>query len=254
MDQVSLALAKLSVVRKFFAEKLKEPRSRYFDPPIIAEQYEIFSRQTAVLRECLPDIFGDLPQRPEPKSSGTSDYDGRGYVERPYLEAIARDIEYIFEVESKSNISESTAKLSSPRRVFISHGRSEDWRAVQAHIERDLRIPTLELAQEPNRGRTVLQKLSEESDRCNFAVIIMTGDDQIPGDAPRARQNVMHEIGFFQGKFGLPNACLLYEEGTDIPSNIHGLVYVPFSKGNVSASFSTLDRELRDAFNSQTVD
>jgi predicted nucleotide-binding protein len=76
----------------------------------------------------------------------------------------------------------------------------------------------------------------------------MTGDDQIQGDSTRARQNVMHEIGFFQGKFGLPNVCLLYEEETDIPSNIHGLVYIPFPKGLVSATFGALGRELKTAF------
>lgn len=82
--------------------------------------------------------------------------------------------------------------------------------------------------------------------------MVITGDDEVQGDGPRALQNVMHEIGFFQGKFGLPSVCLLYEEGTDIPSNIHGLVYIPFPKGLVSASFGALDRELRAAFLTST--
>lgn len=247
MSNLPLAMAKLAAIRKLLDDWLKDPRSRYFDPAVIAEYYEQFHRQTTTLRQLLPEMFGDLPERPEPKSSGTTDYEGRGYVERPYLEMLARDIDFVFEVRANSRIGESTPTLR-PSRVFISHGRSEDWRVVQAHIERDLGIPTLELAQEPNRGRTVLQKLAEESDRCSYAVVVMTGDDEIPGDAPRARQNVMHEIGFFQGKFGLPSVCLLYEEGTDIPSNIHGLVYVPFPRVLVSAAFGALDRELRTAF------
>ena len=76
----------------------------------------------------------------------------------------------------------------------------------------------------------------------------MTGDDDIGIGAPRARENVMHEIGFFQGKYGLANVCLLHEEGTNIPSNIHGLVYIPFPKDLVSAAFGVLGRELRAAF------
>lgn len=134
------------------------------------------------------------------------------------------------------------------RRIFITHGHAPDWREVQAHIEKDLGIPTLELAQEPNRGRTILQKLSEESDRCCYALIIMTGEDKTQEGQLRARENVIHEIGYFQGKFGLANACLLHEEGANIPSNIHGLVYIPFPPGMVSAAFGALTRELRAAF------
>ena len=73
----------------------------------------------------------------------------------------------------------------------------------------------------------------------------MTGDDLDSDGNPRARENVMHEIGYFQGKFGLSAVCLLHEEGTSIPSNIHGLVYIPFPKGYVNATFSALMRELK---------
>ncbi len=60
----------------------------------------------------------------------------------------------------------------------------------------------------------------------------------------------MHEIGYFQGKFGLSAVCLLHEEGTNIPSNIHGLVYVPFPKGYVNATFGTLLREIQAYYKS----
>ena len=129
--------------------------------------------------------------------------------------------------------------------MFISHGRANDWREVQAFIERDILLLTLELAQEPNLGRTVLQKLEGEASRCTSAVIVMTADDMIGDGSPRARENVIHEIGYFQAKYGLAHVCLLHEEGTNIPSNIHGLVYIPFPKGYVSVTFGALSRELK---------
>lgn len=92
-----------------------------------------------------------------------------------------------------------------------------------------------------------MQKLNDEAEKCSFAVVVMTGDDQMGTGSPRARENVLHEIGFFQGKLGLENVCLLHEEGTSIPSNIHGLVYIPFPKGLVSAGFGVLARELNAA-------
>jgi len=76
----------------------------------------------------------------------------------------------------------------------------------------------------------------------------MTGDDDLGVGAPRARENVMQEIGFFQGKYGFERVSLLYEEGTNIPSNIHGLVYLPFPKGYVNATFGALQRELNAGF------
>ena len=130
-------------------------------------------------------------------------------------------------------------------RVFISHGRSPDWREVQAYVEKDVGLATLELAQEANQGRTILEKLWVESSNCSSAVIVMTGDDLDADGRARARENVIHEIGFFQGRYGLSRICLLHEEGVSIPSNIHGLVYTPFPKGYVSATFGLLHRELK---------
>lgn len=128
--------------------------------------------------------------------------------------------------------------------VFISHGRSPVWQELQLYIEKTLDIPTVELSQRPNRGRTLIQKLADESADCSFAVIIMTGDDKVDGESPRARENVIHEIGYFQGKFGLGRVCLLYQNGTNIPSNIGGIVYLPFNEENIKETFGDLTREL----------
>ena len=183
---------------------------------------------------------------PEPPRSAL--FEGRGSISHEDLAQIMRDINYIFEVRAHSSLDAPTSSPQRERRIFISHGTAPDWREVQQFIERDLSIQTLELAQEPNRGRTVLQKLTEESDLCSYAVVVMTGDDRVQDGASRARENVMHEIGYFQGKFGLVNVCLLHEEGVNIPSNIHGLVYIPFPKDLVRAAFGALGRELRTVF------
>lgn len=73
----------------------------------------------------------------------------------------------------------------------------------------------------------------------------MTGDDITNEDEIRARENVMHEIGFFQGFYGLENVILLHESGVNIPSNIHGLVYIPFAKDSIESTFGSIYRELK---------
>jgi predicted nucleotide-binding protein len=45
---------------------------------------------------------------------------------------------------------------------------------------------------------------------------------------PRARQNVILELGYFIGKLGRAKVCAIYAEGVEVPSDIHGVLYIPF--------------------------
>ena len=244
---IDILLAKLAAHLKSLRAYASTPGARYFDPRVVLPIFNAVDELLAHLRELRIDLFGDVPKRPLPAIIGSSDFEGRGHVRRDQVDELLRDLDYVFEVRAGSQLS-LIAHREPPQRVFISHGGSPDWREVQSYVEKDAGLQTLELAQQPNRGRSVLQKLLEEAEQCSFAVIVMTGDDEVATDLPRARENVIHEIGFFQAKYGLSRVSLLYEEGTSIPSNIHGLVYIPFPKGLVSAAFATLHRELKDAF------
>lgn len=245
LNPKSIEFAKLAGTYKSLQSLLAPHGNRqrilpYFHPEVVQEIFDKYSRSASVLKRIVPDLYSDVPERKMAESSDST-------IARSYLEMLMRDIEYIFELNSHISVMDSK-KHEPPRRIFISHGSSSDWLQLQNHIEKDLGFDTLELAQEPNRGRTVLQKLYEESEKCSFAVVVMTGDDIINDGEIRARENVMHEIGFFQGKYGLENVCLLHEEGTNIPSNIHGLVYIPFPQNVINATFGSLVRELRAHF------
>ena len=256
MNETAVAFAKLAGIRRGLQDALSltighgigRPHTQ-FQPRDVESYFDSAAQQLQILRKRLPELFGDFPEtetvpavkmgHPDQK---LPDWFGRDQVQR-----LARAIDQAFEIRSHSELAAPAAAPPEPR-VFISHGRAEDWREVQAYIERDVGIRTLELAQEPNLGRTVLEKLRQESERCTSAVIVMTGDDLGADGAPRARENVLHEIGYFQGKFGLAAVCLLHEEGTTIASNIHGLVYIPFPKGAVKAAFGSLARELNSFY------
>ncbi|MFC0575362.1 TIR domain-containing protein [Paraburkholderia solisilvae] len=198
------------------------------------------------LREALPDLYGDFPAiKEEPACEIKTHANGvaiPNYYYRAQLDRLARHIDQALEIRANSELAAPAAEA--PRKVFISHGRAKDWYEVQAFIERDLKIATLELAQEPNKGLTVLGKLAEAADQCDSAVIVMTGDDTDASGQIRARENVMHEIGYFQGKYGLARVVLLHEEGVNVPTNIQGLVYIPFPKEFIQAVQGPLMREL----------
>lgn len=160
---------------------------------------------------------------------------------RAQLERLLRDIDQVFEIRANTELAQPAA--SPARCVFITHGRAQDWRAVQAYIEKDAKLPTIELAQEPNSGQTIIEKLETGAAKCDSAVIVMTGDD-LAGDEVRVRENVMHEIGYFHGRYGRKRVVLLHEDGVHVPTNLAGVAYVPFPKGNIEAGLHVLRREL----------
>ena len=81
----------------------------------------------------------------------------------------------------------------------------------------------------------------------SLAFLLMTGDDETANGTLRARQNVVHEIGLFQGKLGFSKAIVLLEDGTEEFSNIYGIQQIRFSKGNIKETFgevlATIKRE-----------
>jgi predicted nucleotide-binding protein len=248
MDEISVAFAKLAGIRKGLESVLYIPipgrrPEQAFQERMVRDYFEGVVKPIATLSRRLPSLFDELPKiRVTPGS--TLPNGGSPVYGRPQVEKLARLIDQIFEIRANSELASPALAARDPR-VFISHGRAKDWLEVQTYIERDTGISTLELAQEANLGRSVLQKLEQESNRCTSAVIVMTGDDTDSEGNSRARENVLHEIGYCQARFGLAAVCLLHEEATSIPSNIHGLVYIPFPKGYVSATFGALGRELK---------
>lgn len=195
------------------------------------------------LEEIFPDIYDCMPGIAAPQIY-FENATGLEKLNHESAVTVKNELRAFLEFWSTLN-SHNTTITPRVKRVFISHGSNEAWRKIQEYIERTLEIPSLELAQEANRGRTIFQKLVDESDNCSYAVIVMTGDDMTTDDQIRARENVIHEIGYFQGKYGPHRVCLLHEQGVNIPSNIHGLVYIPFPKDGVEAALGGLTRELK---------
>jgi len=90
------------------------------------------------------------------------------------------------------------------------------------------------LHEQANRGRTIIEKFEQNANLARYAFVLLTPDDvggeRIEGGElrPRARQNVIFELGFFMGALGRDRVCCLYREGVEIPSDIYGLVYLPY--------------------------
>lgn len=97
MDK-SEALAKLTALQKAVSKKLENPKARYFDPPIALEFFSRWLPIRDTLRKEYPTLLDDLAVRDTPKSSGTSDYEGRGYIEKQPIQQILSDMQYVLDV------------------------------------------------------------------------------------------------------------------------------------------------------------
>lgn len=118
-------------------------------------------------------------------------------------------------------------------KVFIVHGHDEAARETVARFLERLQVEPVILHEQADRGRTIIEKL-EHYGRVGFAVVLLTPDDEgrkARSDdplQPRARQNVLLELGFFVGLLGRERVCALHKGAVEIPSDYVGVVYVAF--------------------------
>ena len=124
--------------------------------------------------------------------------------------------------------------------VFIGHGRSKEWRILKDFISDRLHLPWDEFNRVPVAGTTNIARLSTMLDAAAIAFLVMTGEDETAEGELRARENVVHEAGLFQGRLGFERAIILLEEGCSEFSNIHGLGQLRFPRGNITACFEDI--------------
>jgi len=93
-------LAKLAALHKAVPPLLENPKARYFDPAIVLDLFIRWSVVRDDLRAQFPSLLGDLPLREIPQSSGTSDYEARGYITRSAIRALTQDLNYAIDALS----------------------------------------------------------------------------------------------------------------------------------------------------------
>jgi predicted nucleotide-binding protein len=137
--------------------------------------------------------------------------------------------------------------MSDSNRIFIGHGRSMQWRVLKDFIKDRLSLPYDEFNRVSTAGVGTQERLAEMLLQCEFAFLILTGEDFHDDKSLHARENVVHEAGLFQGKLGWRKAIVVLEDGCEEFSNISGLGQIRFPKGNIGAIFedirAVLERE-----------
>jgi predicted nucleotide-binding protein len=219
------------------------------------------------VRETIREVFG--PRSPEFRDFEHFEIDkGGSFIggsneeyQRCFLDGIPPALELlqglIARLEERkedlaplSGSAATTGSNGSSRRVFVVHGRDDAAKESAARFLAQLDLEPIILHEQPNGGRTIIEKFERYADVA-FAVVLLTPDDLgASRDAPqegksRARQNVIFELGFFIGRLGRGRVCALHKGDTEILSDYQGVVYVAMDVGG--GWKLALAREIREA-------
>jgi predicted nucleotide-binding protein len=168
--------------------------------------------------------------------------------------------------ETPSEIS-NQKKLTS-KNIFIVHGHDVEPVKELRDMLLDFGLNPIILHEQASGSLTLAEKLEKYSD-VGYAFVILTPDDVGGTEVDflnavrglehldlediyegymyhRARQNVVLEFGYFVGKLGRERVCCLYKGDIELPSDMQGIVYVPF-KDSVKEQRPMIMKELKEA-------
>ena len=221
------------------ANPAEEVRRAYADMARLANPAEDWEKQVSFLSATPASLgFPNIIRDGLGLDSFRSSLPGRHYAPSPGTPP-ATIIDKVYEEISPEIIPAPPPELvpiTNREKVFIVHGHDHAARdTVSELVDNWNLIPTI-LDAQPNKGRTIIEKFEQCANEASFAIVLLTPDDvgapaENRGDLkPRARQNVIFELGYFIKALGRQRICILYEEGVELPSDIQGVVYVPMDE------------------------
>lgn len=162
-----------------------------------------------------------------------------------------QEIERIFQV-FEQNLHQSTVVVE-PRspKIFIGHGHDLQWRDLKDHLREQHGLNVIAYEIGPRAGLSVKEVLEKMLDDSSFALLVLTGEDLHVDGEIHARENVIHELGLFQGRLGFRRAIAIIEEGVKEFSNILGVNQVRFPRNRIKETFGDIVATIRREFESQ---
>ena len=137
-----------------------------------------------------------------------------------------------------------------PSKLFIGHGRSAQWRELKDHLTDLHQLEVIAYEVGARAGLSIKEVLETMLAQSSIAFLVLTAEDRDEHGNLHARENVIHELGLFQGRLGFTRAIVLLEEGVTEFSNIHGINQIRFRPGRIREAFgdvlATIKRNLVD--------
>ncbi len=125
-------------------------------------------------------------------------------------------------------------------KVFVVHGHDSVAREQLELVLHKLGLDPYVLANTGGGGLTIIEALESHigshTEGAQFGIVLMTPDDlgysKRDGDSkiePRARQNVVLEMGMLISSLGRPNVAILKKGHLEVPSDADGILYIGFN-------------------------
>jgi len=151
---------------------------------------------------------------------------------------------------SINNIKELSKPTINKNDIFIVHGHDDLAKTEVARFIEQIDFNPIILHEQANGGTTIIEKI-EKFSNVGFGIVLYTPCDlgaktsEINAPKSRARQNVVFEHGYLNGKLGRHNVCALVKGDIEVPNDISGLVYIQMDTHG--AWKLALSKELREA-------
>lgn len=135
---------------------------------------------------------------------------------------------------------EAKAKyIKTGSKIFVVHGHDTISREQLELVLHKLGLEPFVLANTSGGGLTIIEALEEEIGKegnSKFGIVLLTPDDfgysKIDGAEkaqPRARQNVVLEMGMLISAVGRKNTVILKKGHLEVPSDANGILYLGFN-------------------------
>jgi len=134
--------------------------------------------------------------------------------------------------------------------IFIGHGRNQQWRELKDHLHDFHGYDVVSYETIVSAGFVTRDVLDDMLNRSSFGILVMTGEDLTGDGHLRPRQNVVHEVGLFQGRLGFSRAIVLEEESVETFSNLAGVQTIQFPPGRIRETYGDILATLRREFGS----
>ncbi len=138
-------------------------------------------------------------------------------------------------LSKKSEVKITDKTTMDKTKVFIVHGHDDLAKTETARFIEKMGFEPIILHEKASSGATIIEKIEQYSN-VGFGVVLYTPcdigakDEKKPNLQKRARQNVVFEHGFLNGKLSRKNVCALVKGDIETPNDISGVVYVPMDE------------------------
>lgn len=236
------------IVRKYYRGEQVQIKKRFVNNLQYPEMMIVQSEETAEAFK--KNLINEISK----KASISSDYArARSYFDQPTVDVIMNEKKdtddditlSIFDRVSKETKTRKESQQKEAltdeavvknKRVFIVHGHDDLLKESVARLVEKIGLEAVILHEQPNGGKTIIEKLGEQAD-VGYAIILYTPCDEgrkkgSENSKPRARQNVVFEHGLFMGKLGSERVCALRKSEVEMPSDAQGILYIEVKDGS----------------------